>query len=283
MVLILAALTFITIDARSSGGGVVGDVRNYTRDAFSPLQKATHAALDPVGNFLTGALDYGSLRKENQRLRAQIAENSNASAQTQALNQADQQVEALQGLPFLNGISHVTAQVIDNSFSNFNVNLTISKGSSSGLAIGQPVVASGGLVGQIQSVSKSTAVVQLLTDPQFNVGVDLQGSNVGTATGQGLTRAMKISVDTTCLAQPKEKIGSILTTSGLSMESFPKGLPVARVSSVTAEPGGVEPIIEAHPLVNTSTLSYLDVLIWSPQGEPSATSPAQACATGSVG
>src|SRR5215471_2670386 len=72
-VLVLAALTIVTIDARSGGSGVTDQVRAKFHDAFSPLQRATHSVLRPIGDFFTGALEYGSLRQENQRLRSQVA------------------------------------------------------------------------------------------------------------------------------------------------------------------------------------------------------------------
>lgn len=269
-VLVLAALTLVTVDARSNGGGSLSDIRRYTRDAFSPLQRATHATLDPIGNFLTGALDYGSLRHENQRLRAQIAQMSNAAAQARAEGQSAEQIEAQQHLAFLGGIGHITASVIDNGFSNFDVSLTISKGTSAGVAVGQPVVASDGLVGLVEYASQTTATVRLLTDPAFKVGVDLQGNNVGTAAGQGQTQPFRISVDTNCLTQPVQQAGDVLVTSGLAMEAFPKGIPVARVTKFTKQPGSIEPNIEAVPVVNTSSLQYVQVLEWSSQGTSSA-------------
>ena len=48
------------------------DIRPRSDEAFAPLQHATHSALQPIGNFLSGAIDYGSLRRENQRLRDQV-------------------------------------------------------------------------------------------------------------------------------------------------------------------------------------------------------------------
>jgi len=68
-VLILAALTLVTIDARSQGTSFLSSIRSRVSDGFAPLQRATHSVLRPIGDFLTGAADYGSLKSENQRLR----------------------------------------------------------------------------------------------------------------------------------------------------------------------------------------------------------------------
>ncbi|MGH9094554.1 MAG: hypothetical protein ACRDXE_05280, partial [Acidimicrobiales bacterium] len=56
LVLVLLAITLITLDARGGGNHTLDGARNAVRDAFAPVQRATHAALAPVGNFFTGAL-----------------------------------------------------------------------------------------------------------------------------------------------------------------------------------------------------------------------------------
>ena len=264
-VLVLAALTLVTVDARSNGSGVLSNIRSKVNDGFSPLQHATHAVLQPIGNFLTGALDYGSLRNENQRLRDQVAGMEKQSVQAAAEQAAAQQVLALQHLTFVAGIPTVTVEVIDNGSSNFETMLTIDKGKDSGLAPGQPVVGAAGLVGTVASVSAHTARVLLLTDPTFAVGVRLAGNNIGTAKGVGRAQPMQVTVYTTDQAPPKMSPGQVVVTSGLDLEKFPGNIPVGRVVSTSIPLGEQEPNITLDPLAKLGQLTYLQVMIWSPQ------------------
>jgi rod shape-determining protein MreC len=264
-VLVLAALTLVTIDARSQGSGVLSDARGKVSDVFAPLQRATHAALRPIGDFLTGAIDYGSLRRENEDLRRQVARASTQQAQAAAEQAQAEQVLQEQHLPFVGAIPKVTAQIIDTGPSNFDNSVTIDKGTADGVVAGQPVVAAGGLVGTVETASQHVATVQLLSDPSFSVGVDLTGGNVGAAHGTGRYGPLRVTVDTPSLHPPVEKVGDLVTTSGLAMEKFPKAIPVGRVSKVTAVPGAVEPEIELTPLADPAQLWYVDVLLWSPQ------------------
>lgn len=264
-VLILAALTLVTIDARSQGGGVLSDARGRFSDAFAPLQRATHAALRPFGNFLSGALDYGSLQSENQSLRRQLVQDEARAAQAAAEQQEAEQVLRQQDLPFVGAIPTVTAQVIDVGPSNFDNTVTVDKGTADGLAAGQPVVAAGGLVGSIASASRHVATIELLTDPNFAVGVSLGGGNVGSAAGAGRTLPLHVTVDSTNLPPPAAKRGDVVTSSGLHLERFPKAIPVGRVSTVARSAGAVEPEIELTPLVDLGQLSFVEVLLWSPQ------------------
>lgn len=264
-VLVLAALTLVTIDARSQGSGVLSDARNKVSDVFGPLQRATHAALRPIGDFLTGVVDYGSLRHENEILRRQAAQAATQEAQAAAEQAQAEEVLRDQHLPFVGAIPTVTAQIIDTGASNFNNSVTIDKGTADGLVAGQPVVAAGGLVGTVQTAARHVSTVQLITDPSFVVGVSLQGGNVGAATGTGRHQPLRITVDTPKLAAPNEKMGDVLSTAGLSMEKFPKGIPVGKVTKVTRIPGAIEPEIEVTPFVDPTRIAYLVVLLWSPQ------------------
>jgi rod shape-determining protein MreC len=262
-VLVLAALTLVTIDARSGGTGVTNDVRAKFHDAFAPLERATHSVLRPIGDFFTGALDYGSLRQENQRLRDQLAGLESQSIQTRAEQSAAQQLFALQKLPFVGSIPSVSVAVIDNGSSNFENTLTVNKGTSSGLAVGQPVVAGGGLVGRVEQVGTRTATVLLLTDPTFAVGVRLGGANVGTAQGTGPGEPLRVSVDTTGQAPPKLVKGQAVLTSGLHLEKFPPNIPVGKVASFTREPGAAEPDITLTPFTDPGQLAFAQVLLWA--------------------
>jgi rod shape-determining protein MreC len=261
-VLVLAALTLVTIDARDGGHGFTGDVRAKAHDVFAPMQRATHDVLRPIGNFLSGAVDYGSLRRQNEQLRDEVASLENKSIQSSAEQYEAEQVLAEEHLPFLGSIPNISVQVINNESSNFENAVTVNKGTTSGIAVGEPVVAEGGLVGTVEFAGATTATVLLMTDPTFSVGVQLGPKNVGTATGLGLTQPMKVTVDTPAQAPPTLSKGQAVYTSGLALEKFPPNIPVGRVASYSIASGAAEPNITLTPLVNLNQLDYLQVLLW---------------------
>lgn len=275
MVLILVAVTMVTIDARSTGSGVLGRLRSDVHDGLSPIQRVTHSALQPLGDFISGATHYGSLRAENQRLRQEIAGMQATSASAAAAQQEANRVIAAAHLPFLGQIPNLQAQVIDQGSSNFQNTVTIDKGTADGLVVGQPVVAAGaaggtgGLVGSIGSVFKRTATVDLLTDPGFVVGVSLSQGNTGTVEGIGPGSALRVSViSTKVTTPPKMAKGTPVVTSGLPLEQFPPNIPVGTIASVVTPPGNQEPSFTLKPLVDLTRLDILTVELWSPQTGP---------------
>ena len=87
----------------------------------------------------------------------------------------------------------MAAQVIDIGSANFEQSIEINRGSTQGVAIGQPVVSAGGLIGKVTSVSAHLATVTLLDDPSFTVGVRVVRTGiVGAAAGLGQGNLLQI-------------------------------------------------------------------------------------------
>jgi rod shape-determining protein MreC len=291
LVLVLLAVTLVTLNQRG-GSGTLGSVRAKVQDVTAPIQRVVHTALQPIGNFLSGAANYGSLKKQNQILRQEVANDQNQAIAASSAQAQANSILAQQHLPFVGGIKTVTAEVIDNDPSNFEDTVTINKGADSGVAVGQPVVVTDGLAGSIADVSAHTAVVRLLTDPSFVVGIKL-GNLVGSAEGEGLGQPMQVTFDqpvtagstSTSTTAPGTKAkkkpagaaagaastgftltkGTAVDTSGLNLETFPRGIPVARVASFSNPANAPEPIVTLTPLVDLSQLDFVQVELWAPQ------------------
>jgi rod shape-determining protein MreC len=258
--LVLSSVTLVTLGAR--GNAALGNIRGDARAVLDPITNATHDALAPVGNFLTGAAEYGSLKKENDRLRSQIAGmQSNASVTASAQAEASQ-IIAQANLPFATNLAKVTAMVDGQGSQNYDVSLEIDKGTKEGVAVGFPVVTQAGLVGTVVEATAHQATVKVLTDPSFTVGVSLPNETTGEATGSGPTDPLQVSgVDSDT---PVSK-GTTLTSSGLVGETFPRGIPVGKVTSVLADVGASQETVSLSPLVNPSQLLVVSVLIYSSQ------------------
>jgi rod shape-determining protein MreC len=263
LLLVLIALTFVTFDARSGGHGVLGKVRTEARNAANPVQQAVHSALQPIGDFLWGAIHYKQMEQENQRLRQEVvADQAKQIAAAEEQAQA-QQVLAQEHLDFVGNIPSVAAQVIDLGAANFEETIEINRGSASGIIVGQPVVAAGGLVGSVAEVSRGRATITLLDDPQFAVGVRVdQNGDTGAADGQGAGNTLRVADIN--VGVPVKK-GQTLVTSGLQLEHFPPGIPVGTVTSASTPAGSLQQEVTLTPLVNLSNLQFVQVLLWSAQ------------------
>lgn len=263
LLLVLLGVSLLTLSDRAGTDRYFNKARSFAKEVANPIQSALHSALQPVGNFIYGAVEYRSLEAQNEKLRQQLAANEAAPVQAAAEEEQAQQVLAQEHLPYVSNIPNVVAQVIDLGSANFEQSIEIDRGSSSGIAVGQPVVTSGGLVGSVASVTAHLATVTLIDDPTFSVGVrDVHSGVVGVAVGEGAGNSLE--VENVNVGQRVKK-GDYVVTSGLSLEHFPEGLPVGTVQFAGAPSGALQLEVSVKPLADLVNLQFVRVLLWSPQ------------------
>jgi rod shape-determining protein MreC len=78
-------------------------------------------------------------------------------------------------LPTLPGYRYEPARVARRDFSGWWEQLIIRKGQNFGIAVGAPVVFSGGVVGRISEVHAYTAVVELISSPGVRLAASIEG------------------------------------------------------------------------------------------------------------
>ena len=219
--------------------------------------------MQPVGDFLYGALNYQSLQRQDRLLRQQVADDQAAAVAALGEQAQAAQVLAQENLSYLATIPSLAAQVVDLGSANFEQTVQVDRGSANGLAVGQPVVSAGGLIGSVTSVSSHLATVTLLDDPSVTVGVRVVTSGVvGAAVGEGEGDPLQVE-DVNVGSRVRR--GDDLVTSGLQLEHFPAGIPVGRVLSVSAPSGALQLAISVAPFADLVNLQFVRVLLWSPQ------------------
>ncbi|MGH9150319.1 MAG: rod shape-determining protein MreC [Acidimicrobiales bacterium] len=261
LLLVLTAVTILTVDYRGPGDGVLGSVKSGARDAFAPVQDAADGVLDPVRGYLGGVLHYRDLEAENARLRSQLA-----GKEGEVLRAADAARErevllAQQNLDFVGDLPRIAARVISASTSNFEQLVELDRGRDAGITKGMPVVTGAGLVGRVVDASNRRAMVLLVTDSTSSVGIRLTGSgDVGVATGAGARNPL--TADLIDAATPVAE-GEVVVTSGLRQSVFPPNIPVGRVRDI--RPGPLQQDLTIDPVVDLRRLTFVSVLVWSPR------------------
>lgn len=122
--------------------------------------------------------------------------------------------------------------------------VTIDKGSSQSVFVGQPVLDAEGLMGQVVAVGPLTSRVLLISDQSHSVPVQVVRSNLRLiAQGSGVSGQL----DLTHVQETADIIvGDLLVSSGLG-DRFPVGYPVGIVKLVQHDPGKPFAIATATP------------------------------------
>ncbi len=261
--LVLTSVALLTLDFRDSA--IIESARRVASTAFSPLRGAAETVSEPFSNAWHGVTDYGDLKAENEDLRAQLDERRGEGVLDE---DAAEQLAALLGqlnIDWVGDIPRATARVVAGPASNFSDTIEIDKGSDDGFAEGMPVVNGAGLVGRLVQVTPDRSTVQLITDPDFAVGVRLVPDGApGTARGTG--EGEDLIVDTGLEADTEVAEGTALTTSGADRSAFPAFIPVGTVRSTREGSGGLTLDLVVEPLADTERLAFVTVLLWQESG-----------------
>ena len=137
--------------------------------------------------------------------------------------------------------------------------VTIDVGRSSGVRLGNAVLAPGGLVGTVVQVADDSARVLLVTDPQSTIGVRVKPSGeMGVATGAGMGQELMLSV-----LNPAAAISTgdeVVTLGSTQRAGVPPGLPIGTITGVDTAPVDSGRSAAAGPVAGMTTLETLVVL-----------------------
>jgi rod shape-determining protein MreC len=259
--LVVASLMTITLDFRAGERGPLAVLGRGALTVIAPLQEAVAGIFRPIGAFFSTLANLGNLRRENERLRGQVAAAHQDQAQFENLKRELQELQRLLDLKERFDLPTRGATVTGESVSNFEWSVFIDRGSSDGVTLDMPVIAADGLVGRVVKVSPKHSKVMLITDPDSRVGVKLASSGergllLG-GRGEDL-RLDLINPDTEVL--PAEPV----LTSGYQGSLFPPGIPIGQVArAITSDTELTRPVF-VRPYVDFSRLTYVLLVLPHP-------------------
>ncbi len=257
----LTAAVLITLDAR--GDGALDGVRGAVIDITAPLRTVGDWAAQPVRDMWRGLISYDELEAENESLRADLAAASSSALRVSELEQEKRDALALLGArDVVPSIERVAARVIDAPVSNFQRTIELDRGARDGVKVGMPVCSGAGLVGRVVQVSSTRSRVELLTDPNFDVGVKtVRSSDSGVASGRGTGRNLIMRfLELESVVIP----GETVVTSGFSGSTFPAGLLVGTVVDVAPDAVRGDQEVTVHPAAQVTRLRLVDVILYEP-------------------
>lgn len=237
--LVVVSLILLTAYFGESPQSPLHSVQRGIVQVFSPVQAGASKVLSPVrdvANWVSDTLraksNVDKLRKQNRDLVAQLA-----TLKTEELQ--NKQLTAEVGLEQTIGIRNyhpVGANVIVRDPSLWYQQVEVDAGSDEGVSTGDPVLADGGLVGDVTTVDASVSIVNLITAP--DIAVTAQVTN--NAGDQGIL-APSVGNPNQLLLQdlpgraqinPGDQVVTAGFKSGSLTSLYPPGLPIGTVISV---------------------------------------------------
>ncbi|TSA47995.1 MAG: rod shape-determining protein MreC [Actinomycetales bacterium] len=264
VILIVTSLFLITLDLR--GVNLTSKTRSVSQSFLAPIQRGFSDFFSPVGNFFGDVKNFGktkseltSLQIENRKLKSQLILNSDTKGELAKL-------KGVLNLAGRGGYKVVSARVIGRgSTSTFSQTITIDAGTSEGITKDMTVMSESGIVGSIKTVTSTTAIVLLMSDPTFRIGVRIAGTqSVGVLLGQGNNRYTLQLLDPAGTI----KYGDALISLGSdNNRPFVAGLPVGYVASVDHSSASLTQSASVVGYSNLLSLGVVSVITQAAKGE----------------
>ncbi|MDO9354353.1 MAG: rod shape-determining protein MreC [Solirubrobacteraceae bacterium] len=232
LLLVLAAFVLLT----GSFVGAFGGAERGLAGVVSPIQEGASKVAKPgrdlvnwVGDTFRAKGDLSDVRAERDRL---AIENS-VLRQRVMMNGSQQQLAEL-AAPYAR-YGPVEVSPISQSASAWYRTIKISKGTSDGIAYGNPVIAPNGLIGMVISAQSGTSIVRLITDGKSGVTAEVARTD-----DKGPLRPSKVgTVGDLILEIPKSdrfRDGDTVVTAGSTsqrLESrFPPAIPIGTITKI---------------------------------------------------
>lgn len=284
---LLVAVVFILLGlmlyTASSGNSLTANLLGFLS---TPMQKVSTV----ITNNAVTATDTATRSNEELLKEIDALKSENADLRNKLINYYTYQQQNAQLLKYYNlqkdnpDLKMTAAAVIGRDPNDLFYGFQIDRGSSSGIAVNDPVVTESGVVGWISSVNASYSRVTTLLSPDTKISAidkvtrdsGVMSTNLKMA-DQGLIKLGYLSADTTV------KEGDIIVTSGLG-GVFPRDLAVGTVKKLGHEETDVSLYAEVTPFVDVKTVRDVMVIThFNGQGQALADASSSGASSGSSG
>ena len=268
MAIIVLSVAMLTGLGAAARNGQTGFLQNVTGVLESPVKKVLSSAVNWFNTIYGYLFEYDSLLAENESLRSQLAD-AQASARD-GISASEENARLRRLLELRDAHTDYvmeSSKVVLWSSSNWSSSFTISKGSSSGIELGDPVITEYGvLVGQITELGANWATVSTLIDVDMSVGAFVGESGTSGMVVGEYSFMKRNEAKLTYMAEGAQIfVGDDVLTSG-SGGAFPAGLVIGTLSAVKTESGGqleygvVEPSVDFSQLVQVFIIKDFTVV-----------------------
>ena len=201
--ILLAALCIILVVVTSLSHTVNNGMRSGTNTVLMPLQKGFNFLGGGIFHQTERFLSLKNVEEENERLKAQVAELTEQNTRYQLqLTELSAYQELLALSDQYPDYDMVGAHIIGKNSDSWYKTILVDKGAKDGIQVDMNVLADGGLVGIVTSVTDTTATISTIINDNRNVGaMELTSQDTCIVTGdltlysQGLLSLSRIAKD----------------------------------------------------------------------------------------
>jgi len=265
------SIALLTAYFGESGGGLLHAFQRGAQQALAPIETGASRALKPMRDFFGWVGDTFDAKSKNEKLRGEVEQLRSKLAEAQTAERDASQLRGLIGLRrqagYPQGTQPVAARVIARSPTVWYSTIRIDKGTSDGVRVDQPVIASGGLAGKVTRVTGGSAEVTLITDASSAVSAQVMPNGAAGVVRPEVGDPNDMLLD---YIQKGRRVteNTTVVTSGFTssrVESlFPRGIPIGRVTKVDLDEVDLYQRVHIEPFADLRQIDVVQVLTRRP-------------------
>ena len=238
--LLVFSVALMIVDHRSA---LLSPLRATASVVNLPFQLLLHAPTATV-NRLSAYYPDDSLQQKYDGLLAQQTLLNARLQRYESLRADNRRLTELLAISERSEQQATLAEIVEIGLGPFAHQLALNRGTEAGVYLGQPVITSDGVLGQISGLGVYRSVVTLITDPSHALPVQVQRNGLRTIV-RGVGGGNRLEVPFLA-SQADLRDGDVLVTSGLG-GGFPAGYKVAEVREIMIDEGAEFMRVVAEP------------------------------------
>ena len=252
----MISIFFLVVDNKLE---LSNKVRENTSYLISPIYRIAEVPIEIYNNIKTHIESKNNLIKKNESLEKKVFIQSGIIQKIPSLKEENKRLKRLLNSSNSKMSSKILiAELIKVNLSPFSNKIVLDKGSENNIFVGQIVIDSIGVLGQVSEVNDDFSIVTLITDPGHALlAVNARTDKRIVISGTGDNRFLKakfISLNEDVME------GDILITSGLD-NIFPEGYMIGQISKINKNLQ--EDFLEVNVTPSSSLSSNREVmLLW---------------------
>ena len=263
-IMMLAAVTVVAVllcvaSALSSQTGFLQNAGGVIASPFRAVGSAVSGWFSSISQRFE---DVEALQQENAELKKENAELQRQLDQAKIDSEENQRLRNLLNLrQQRRDFTFESAVIVDRSTSNWSRVMTLNKGTSSGIAVGNCVVDDqGNLVGVIREAGLNWSTITTILDTDSSLGARVFRTGETAVAGGDLALMAEGRLRLQYLSDSANLIkGDVIVTSGLG-GYYPAGLVIGTVESVQTDDGGLARYAVLSPKCDVAAIQEMFII-----------------------
>jgi len=237
----------------------------FIQDTVGWAQNVFHTPVKFFTDIFGNIDDLKNTYQENQLLKEKIAQNKSLVYEVQELKEDNESLrKTLDKTESITDFTPIQATVISRSPERWVEQIRINKGSQQGIEPNMAVITADGMIGKIQTVSKLTSTVQLLTGfDEFNrISATIsreKGKDIFGLIEEFDEKSQLLSFKIIEESDKDLEEGELVVSSGMG-GVFPAGLLIGKVKEVVPDQYGLTRTALVEPAANMYEINHVIIV-----------------------